>query len=208
MPRPSPPPQKGADYTNVRCPGQPEPDNDSVGQRVVSFPPSVAEAQTDASLLGDLHVKRWLPLLLSLAGVVALAAPDRFQIVRDGVRLNASPGPAFESDVVGLLQSCSVESTKYAVNSGTLKELLASKWLVRVNLVTPRSIKTSAGVIWASEILVVLRPEALPGHVYTALAGELRSFTKYRPDALLAVGSEPMLKLTGARPYKELARSR
>lgn len=153
-------------------------------------------------------MKPWLALLLSLAGAVALAAPDRFHIVRDGVRLNASPGPAFESDVVSLLQSCSVESTEYAVKPGTLSELRASKWLVRVNLVTPHSIKTSAGVIWASEILVVLRPEALPGHVYTAVAGELRSFTKYRPDALLAVGSEPLLQLAGARPYKELARSR
>jgi hypothetical protein len=77
-----------------------------------------------------------------------------------------------------------------------------------VNLVTPRSIRTRAGPVWATEILIVLRPEALPGHVYTAVAGELRSFTKYRPDALLAVGSEPLLQLAGARPYRQLARSR
>lgn len=153
-------------------------------------------------------MKRWLPLLLSLAGAVALAAPDRFHIVRDGVRLNASPAPGFESDVVTLLASCDVESTKYAVKPGTLNELLRSRWLVRVNLVTPHSIKTRIGPIWASEIIVVLRPDALPGHVYTAVAGELRSFTRYRPNALLAVSSEPLLQLAGARPYKELARSR
>jgi hypothetical protein len=153
-------------------------------------------------------MKRWLPLLLSFAGMAAFAAPDRFHIVRDGVRLNSSPGPAFESDVVSLLASCDVESTKYAVKPGTRTELLGSRWLVRVNLVTPRLIRTHAGQIWASEILIVLRPEALPGHVYTTVAGELRSFTKYSSDALLAVGSEPMLRLAGARPYKELARSR
>jgi hypothetical protein len=153
-------------------------------------------------------MKPWLPLLLSLVGAVALAAPDRFLIVRDGVRLGASPGPAFESDVVSLLSSCDVESTQYAVKPGTLSELLRSRWLVRVNLVTPHSIKTRIGPIWASEILVVLRPDALPGHVYTAVAGELRSFTRYRPSALLAVSNEPLLKLAGARPYKELARSR
>jgi hypothetical protein len=155
-------------------------------------------------------MKPWLPLLLSLVGVVALAAPDRFQIVRDGVRLSASPGPAFESDVMALLTSCDVESTKYAVKPGTLNELLRSRWLVRVNLVTPHSIRTRAdpSPVWASEILVVMRPDAVPGHVYTAVAGELRSFTKYRPNALLAVSSEPLLQLAGARPYKELARSR
>jgi hypothetical protein len=153
-------------------------------------------------------MKLWLPLVLGLAGVVAFAAPDRFLIVRDGVRLNDSPGPAFEGDVIGLLESCDVESTKYAVKPGTLSELLGSRWLVRVNLVTPRSIRTRAGPVWATEILIVLRPEALPGHVYTAVAGELRSFTKYRPDALLAVGSEPLLQLAGARPYRQLARSR
>jgi hypothetical protein len=128
--------------------------------------------------------------------------------VRDGVLLNGSPGPAFESDVVSLLKSCDVESTKYAVKPGTLKELLGSRWLVRVNLVTPRAIRTRAGDVWANEILIVLRPDALPGHVYTTLGGELRSFTKYRLDAVLAVGSEPMLQLAGARPYMELARSR
>jgi len=153
-------------------------------------------------------MKLWLPLLLSLAGMAAFAAPDRFHIVRDGIRQNGSPGPAFESDVLSLLASCDVESTKYTVRSGTLNELLGSRWLVRVNLVTPRQIKTHAGEIWASEILIMLRPEALPGHVYTMVAGELRSFTKYSPDALLAVSSEPMLRLAGARPYKELARSR
>lgn len=153
-------------------------------------------------------MKPWLPLLLSLAGAVAIAAPDRFLIVRDGVRLSASPGPAFEGDMMTLLTSCDVESTEYAVKPGTLSELRSSRWLVRVDLVTPRAIKTRAGSIWVSEILVVLRPDALPGHVYTAVAGELRAFTKYRPSALLAVSTEPLLQLAGARPYKELARSR
>jgi len=153
-------------------------------------------------------MKPWLPLLLSLAGAVALAAPDRFQIVRDGVRLSVSPGPAFESDVLRLLESCDVESTEYAVKPDTLSELMGSRWLVRVNLVTPRSIKTRSGAIWASEILIVLRPDAVPGHIYTALAGDVRSFTKYRNDALLAVSTEPLLQLAGARPYKQLARSR
>ena len=153
-------------------------------------------------------MKSWLPILLSLLGALALAAPDRFEIVRNGNRMTGSPRLAFESDVLRLLESCEVESTKYAVNAGTLNELRASHWLVRVNLVTPRKISTHAGAIWATEILVVLRPDALPGHIYTAGAGELRSFTKYESDALLAVGSEPMLQLAGARPYVELARSR
>jgi hypothetical protein len=153
-------------------------------------------------------MKPWLPLLLTLAAAVAFAAPDRIEIKRDGVRMNGSPGPAFESDVVSLLESCDVESTKYAVKSSTLSELLASRWLVRVNLVTPRKIRTQIGAIWTTEILVVLRPDALPGHIYITGAGEFRSFTKYDPGALLAVGSEPMLQLAGARPYVELARSR
>ena len=153
-------------------------------------------------------MKRWLPLLLSLVSVLVLAAPDRFQIVRNGVRASDSPGPGFERDVLTLLQSCDIESTKYAVKFSTLGELHASPWLVRVNLVTPQKINTRAGPLWATEILIVLRPDALPGHIYTAGAGEVRSFTRYSPDALLAVGSEPLLKLAGARPYKELARAR
>jgi hypothetical protein len=153
-------------------------------------------------------MKLWWLLFLTLTAVVALAAPDRFQIVREGVRLDGSPGPAFEGDVLSLLKSCDVESTRYAVKPGTLKELLGSRWLVRVNLVTPRSIETRAGEVWASEILIILRPDALPGHVYTRLAGDLRSFTKYRLDAVLAVGSEPMLQLAGARPYQPPARFR
>jgi hypothetical protein len=153
-------------------------------------------------------MKPWLPLLLGLAAGLAHAAADRYQIVRDGVRVEGSPTQAFEGDVLRLLASCDVESTEYVVKSGTRAELLGSRWLVRVNLVTPRKLKTDAGEIWADEILIVLRPDALPGHIYTAVAGKLQSFTKYNPDRLLAVGSEPMLQLAGSRPYRELARTR
>ena len=49
-----------------------------------------------------------------------------------------------------------------------------------------------AGDDWATEILMRAATGSIAGHVYTTLAGELRSFTKYSPDALLAVGSEPI----------------
>jgi hypothetical protein len=142
--------------------------------------------------------------MLCLAGPIL--AGDRIEIVRNGVPASEPPGARFEQDLVRLLASCDVESTGYAVKSGTWAELRRSPWRVHLDFVTPRQIQTRAGLVWARELLVLMRPDAFPGHVYLKLGEDVRSFTKYQPAALLEVGREPVLGLAGTRPYLELAR--
>ena len=150
-------------------------------------------------------MKIWLFLPLLWLALPA-AAHDRIEIVRNGVRVTEPAGAGLERDLVRLLASCSVESTDYAVKPGTWAELRQSGWRVHLDLVTPMAIPTKAGTVWATEILVVLRPDMYPGHIYLRMGDKVQSFTKYSPEALLAVGRDPAVQLAGTRPYLELAR--
>jgi len=154
-----------------------------------------------------MKIRPWL-VLLSLPLLAGAGAP--IEIVRNGKAATERHGPALEANLVRLLASCSVESTEYAVKPSTWAELRRSPWRVHLNLVTPNRtrtrLRTGAGDIWASDILVVMRPDSYPGHVYVRVGDTVRSFTKYEPGALLAVGRDPALQLARTRPYLELSR--
>jgi hypothetical protein len=55
-------------------------------------------------------------------------------------------------------------------------------------------------------IMVALPEGASPRHLHVRSGQQLRSFTKYRPEMLLAIGLEPVLGLADKEPYAQLAR--
>lgn len=150
-------------------------------------------------------MRTWVPLLMCLAA--PSIAHDRIEIIRAGVPATLEPRGQLERDLVRLLASCSVDSTGWAVKPATWAELRRSPWRVHLNLVTPLKVQTQAGVAWATDILVLLRPDSYPGHVYVKLGQDVRAFTKYHPGMLLAVSRDPALGLIGARPYAQLERA-
>jgi hypothetical protein len=148
-----------------------------------------------------------LCLLLLSMPLLAGAGGAPIEILRNGKVVAQPHGPALQANLVRLLASCDVESTGYAVKPSTWAELKRSPWRVHLNLVTPTPELSRAGPLWASDILVLLRPDTYPGHVYVKLGDTVRSFTKYQPDVLVALSKDPALQLAGSRVYDDLERS-
>jgi hypothetical protein len=148
-----------------------------------------------------------LPLLCLLSAAAAATAGDRVEVKRDGVTQNTRSTneaiAALEARVVGLLAACDVDSTAYVVTPDVWQRKLAEATFVRVRLAPARPIATRIGEVLADEILV---PLPNPGHVYVRHGEVVRAYTKFHPEALLALAQDPAIGLGDTQRYRFLAR--
>jgi hypothetical protein len=138
------------------------------------------------------------------------------QMVRHGTNVTERPSSSLTTNVIKLLQSCSVSSTAYAVKAETWLDLLRSGSTIHLTFAAPRKLEV---MLTASqdasrqrqetsidEILVPLPEGHMPGHIFAKSGSKVLSFTKYDPTALTVVASEPALRLSSVEPYSKLAR--
>jgi hypothetical protein len=150
-------------------------------------------------------MKWWFPLVLGVAAAVAGAA-GRVEAVRDGVALPAAEVQVLEPLIVRLLESCHVDSTTFASQPLAWTEIPKSGWYIRVRWPQALEIQThGAGTVRVDEILIALPKGAPPGHLQVKSGDQLRSFTKYAPEVMLAIAQEPVLGLSDLHPYANWA---
>jgi hypothetical protein len=151
-------------------------------------------------------MKYWFPLFL-MAGAAVAGAPGRVEAVRGGIAVPAEAVQVLEPLIVRLLESCSVDSTTFEDQPAAWTSIPRGGSYVRVQWPEPREIRMGDGKsLRVDEILVALPEGASPRHLHVRSGQQLRSFTKYRPEMLLAIGLEPVLGLADEEPYAELAR--
>ena len=143
----------------------------------------------------------------------------RIQMVRHGTNVTERPSASLTTNVIRLLQSCSVYSTAYAVKSGTWQDLLGSDSFIHLSFAAPRKLDVMLNTSLDAarqpqkesidEILVPL-PEGKssygPLHIFAKSGTKVLSFTKYDPTALIVVAFEPALHLSSVYLYSKLAR--
>src|SRR4051812_9192122 len=87
-------------------------------------------------------VPRLFLLAAFLCSVTVASAGDTIvRAVRYNRDVNVTEAAGLTAKVVGLLESCSVNSTTYAVSSDTWARILASQSFIHVIFTVPRSIK-------------------------------------------------------------------
>ena len=65
----------------------------------------------------------------------------RIQMVRHGKNVTERPSASLTTNVIRLLQSCSVSSTAYAVKAETWLELLRSSSFIHLTFAAPRKLE-------------------------------------------------------------------
>ena len=150
-------------------------------------------------------------LLTSLA--IATAAEVRVQIVRHGTNVMASPEAVFTTNILRLLQTCSIDSTAYAVKTNTWQQRLKSDYLIHLIWTTPTKIRLMDSSNQrleereVNEILVPLPIGKWPDHFFARSGSNVLSFTKWPPNTLAKVVSEPVLELSSVSPYASLIKN-
>lgn len=156
---------------------------------------------------------------LVVATAVVCGAEDRsvrIQMVRHGTNVTERPSASLTTNVIKLLQSCSVSSTAYAVKPETWRDLLRSDSFIHVSFAAARKIEVmlTPGTDESrqpqetsiDEILVPLPEGRSPSHIFAKQGSNLLAFTKYDGTALIAVAFEPALHLSSVEHYSKLAR--
>lgn len=147
--------------------------------------------------------------------VLTAKADDQIQIVRHGRNVTERPSAALATNVINYLQSCSINSTAYAVKANTWQDFEHSDSFVLLTFATPKKLKVmlTAGNklprYWEEksidQILVPLPETNLPLHVFAKSGTNVLSFTKMQPFILKMIAFEPALHLSSVSPYASLA---
>jgi hypothetical protein len=131
-------------------------------------------------------------------------------VVREHSKLALAAHDRLAQKVVRLLESCSVNSTTYAHPEALWERGRASPNFVHLRFAKSRELQVmSVGnqgfeARAVDEILLPLPRGAWPDHVVVKAQGGTFSFTKYTPQALGALVSEPALGLSRSSPYDSL----
>lgn len=160
-----------------------------------------------------------LQLLCIIAvGVVSgCSQSEKVRVVRKGHEVTVAPSGAFVGNVIRLLESCSYNSTAYAVKTNTWQKLLRSDSFVAIRFEKTQllNVMVQTGTYARSardlqkmpvdEILVPLPEGDLPHHIYARTGTNVFAVTKYSPVALKKVAFEPVLQLSSVKPYSDFA---
>jgi hypothetical protein len=141
------------------------------------------------------------------ANVLAFAAADvDIRAVRDNRPVAIHDGPASLEKLIALVQSCSVDSTLYAVSSTTWAQTIASGAFVHALFPEPRLMQLLSfdNPRYVGEILLPLPDGRWPDHIFIRSGGDTLSVTKCHPLALRDLVDEIDPELLTVEPYKEL----
>ena len=153
--------------------------------------------------------------ILSCSIVLTTKADDQIQIVRHGTNVTERPSAALATNVINYLQSCSINSTAYAVKANTWQNLEHSDSFVLLRFAAPRKLTVMLipgnefprywEETFIDQILVPLPETNLPLHVFAKSGTNVLSFTKMQPFILKQIAFEPALHLSSVDPYSDLA---
>lgn len=148
-----------------------------------------------------------------LCGVAAASPADTvLRAVRDNHDVSVADPERLAAKLVSLLNSCSVNSTAYAVSGDTWVATLASNSFVHVVFAVPRQANPKSGGSDTQsprslqEILLPLPEGKWPEHVLVKSEGKTLSFTKYDPRVMKEIVLVQELQLRTVRPYESLLR--
>jgi hypothetical protein len=157
-----------------------------------------------------------LKALLIAAGMIFCAGCAEVQLhaVRQKQDVAVSHGERLATKLVALAESCSVNSTAYAVSGDTWAQALASDSFVHVVFPQPRRVQLesrdnrSREERSIREILLPLPEGSWPKNVFVRSGTDTLAFAKYDPLALQEVVLEEELRLLTVPPYEYLLRTR
>ena len=143
-----------------------------------------------------------------ICGLTSASAADvEVRAVRDKQNVVITHPERVATKLIAIAESCSVDSTTYAVSSNTWTGVLRSDSFVHVVFANPRRIRLYDRNVRAREermVREVLFPLPLdrdPPHVYLKTGKEIVSLTKYDPYALRELALEEDLRLRGSPRY-------
>ena len=138
-------------------------------------------------------------------------ADIQIRAVRDKHQVGITHPERVAASLVALVESCSVNSTAYAVSDDTWARALDSESFVHVIFSDPRRIRLKGsnsqereGQI-VQEVLLPLPVGREPPHIYVKTGKETLSVTKYDPYALRELALEEDLRLRNVPPYDFLS---
>jgi hypothetical protein len=144
------------------------------------------------------------PLLLMAYAAASAAADVDVRIVRLGVDSVKSDADVVQR-AVSLVESCSVDSTKYDASLQAWKDALAAASLVHLRFPATRDIKVLGNHYTVDEILVPLPERLWPAHFYARRGNEIFSFTFYDPRAFRDLVWGSPFEFQNVPPYDSLA---
>jgi len=155
---------------------------------------------------------RTLAMFFTAAGFIfgftaASAADLEVRVVRDKQDLVTTHPERVAAKLIAIAESCSVNSTAYAVSGNAWTRILASDSFVHVVFSNPRRIwlkdRNAQGreERMIREILFPLPMDSDPRHIYLKSGKEIVSATKYDPHALGELVLEDDLRLRGLARY-------
>lgn len=155
--------------------------------------------------------------LLFCSFVLAANAGDQIQMVRIGTNVTERPSTALATNVIKVLQTCGTDSTAYAGNEKSWKDITHSDSFVLLTFGTPRRLAvttfTNGLAQWTNisdhievksidQILVPLPVGgAGPLHIFARSGTNVLAYCAWRLSALNMVASEPALRLSSVFPY-------
>lgn len=138
------------------------------------------------------------------------AAEVELLAVRHGHNVVVSDSERLAAKLIALVESCSVNSTAYAVSGDTWAQIVASGSFVHVAFSEPRRVRLMSNNNQVREqrtiqaILLPLPEGRWPAHVLVRSGNDTLSFTKDDPLILREVVLEQELQLLTVEPYKFL----
>jgi len=156
-----------------------------------------------------------LKALLIAAGMIFCAGCADLQLhaVRQKQDVAVSHGERLATKLVALAESCSVNSTAYAVSGDTWAQALAADSFVHVVFPEPHRARLESRDNQSREersireILLPLPEGSWPKNVFVRSGTDTLAFTKYDPLALQEVVLEEELRLLTVPPYEYLLRT-
>lgn len=146
-----------------------------------------------------------------ICGITSASAADvKVRVVRDMQDLVIAHPERVAAKLIAIAESCSVDSTTYAVLGDTWTRIMSSDSFVHVIFVKPRRIRLydrnaqRREERMIREVLFPLPLDSDPPHIYLKTGKEIVSATKYDPYALRELASEQDLRLRGLRRYDDL----
>ena len=160
-------------------------------------------------------LRAWVLLSLAIGSSLgaASAADPQVRAVRRGQEVAISHKDTMAANVVAMLESCTVNSTEYAVAENTWTQQLAGDSLVHVLFSRPREVyvKSTDNQLRETraidEILLPLPEGKWPAHVYARAGKQTLSFSKYSGVPLKDIVMDGELRLGAVPPYDFLMKS-
>ena len=157
---------------------------------------------------------KWLILAVFCGVTVAGASDVQLRVVRKGKEVAMPKDTALTTNVVALIQSCTVHTSTYQSSAlpDVWMKVMNSDSFIQIKFAKPATLKFEAPSnhgredYAVDEILVGLPADTWPRPFLVRSGRNVHAFGKYDARALKRVAFEPALELSSVSPYSDLAK--